>query len=90
MGVIKVGGGGGWEEDRYDDALNATCAAVEEGILPGGGVALPKASLALSTNSPARICTRFYFPIAPHVFNMISITWDLWSYKSMCSNTIMR
>ena len=28
------------KKDRVDDALNATRAAVEEGILPGGGVAL--------------------------------------------------
>ncbi|KAG8871903.1 chaperonin, partial [Tulasnella sp. 332] len=34
------------KKDRYDDALNATRAAVEEGILPGGGIAL-KASLSL-------------------------------------------
>ncbi|KAG8993811.1 chaperonin [Tulasnella sp. 427] len=35
------------KKDRYDDALNATPAAVEEGILPGGGFALLKASLSL-------------------------------------------
>ncbi|KAF6746455.1 heat shock protein 60, mitochondrial precursor [Ephemerocybe angulata] len=39
--------------DRYDDALNATRAVVEEGILPWGGVALLKASLRLATTSPA-------------------------------------
>ncbi|KAH8078412.1 chaperonin GroL [Cristinia sonorae] len=56
VAVIKVGGSSevevGEKKDRYDDALNATRAAVEEGILPGGGVALLKASLALSSNSP--------------------------------------
>ncbi|KAI6127027.1 chaperonin GroL [Pisolithus sp. B1] len=56
VAVIKVGGSSevevGEKKDRYDDALNATRAAVEEGILPGGGVALLKASLALTTNSP--------------------------------------
>ena len=31
-------------KDRVDDAMHATCAAVEEGILPGGGVALLRAS----------------------------------------------
>lgn len=55
VAVIKVGGSSevevGEKKDRYDDALNATRAAVEEGILPGGGVALLKASLALSTDS---------------------------------------
>ena len=34
------------------DALNATPAAVEEGILPGGGIALLRASLSLATNTP--------------------------------------
>ena len=34
-------------KDRVDDALHATRAAVEEGIVPGGGVALAHASLVL-------------------------------------------
>ncbi|KAI9069633.1 chaperonin Cpn60/TCP-1, partial [Trametes sanguinea] len=57
VAVIKVGGSSevevGEKKDRYDDALNATRAAVEEGILPGGGVALLKASLALTSTSQA-------------------------------------
>ncbi|KAH9850534.1 chaperonin GroL [Lenzites betulinus] len=57
VAVIKVGGSSevevGEKKDRYDDALNATRAAVEEGILPGGGVALLKASLALTSASQA-------------------------------------
>jgi len=36
-------------KDRVDDALHATRAAVEEGIVPGGGVALARASLVLAT-----------------------------------------
>ncbi|KAI0065068.1 chaperonin GroL [Artomyces pyxidatus] len=56
VAVIKVGGSSevevGEKKDRYDDALNATRAAVEEGILPGGGVALLKASLTLVSSSP--------------------------------------
>jgi len=44
VAVIKVGGASevevGEKKDRIDDALNATRAAVEEGIVPGGGVAL--------------------------------------------------
>src|SRR6187431_682638 len=44
IAVIKVGGATEVEvkekKDRVDDALNATRAAVEEGIVPGGGVAL--------------------------------------------------
>ena len=46
VAVIKVGGSSevevGEKKDRYDDALNATRAAVEEGIVPGGGVAFLK------------------------------------------------
>src|SRR4026208_1863243 len=48
VAVIKVGGSTETEvkekKDRVDDALNATRAAVEEGIVPGGGVALLWAS----------------------------------------------
>jgi chaperonin GroEL len=44
VAVISVGGGSEVEmkerKDRFDDALNATRAAIEEGIIPGGGVAL--------------------------------------------------
>ena len=52
VAVIKVGGATEIEvkekKDRVDDALNATRAAVEEGIVPGGGVALLKASAKLA------------------------------------------
>ncbi len=48
VAVIKVGGATEIEvkerKDRVDDAMHATRAAVEEGILPGGGVALLRAS----------------------------------------------
>jgi chaperonin GroEL len=48
VAVIKVGGSSevevGEKKDRFVDALNATRAAVEEGILPGGGTALLKAA----------------------------------------------
>ena len=37
------------KKDRVEDALNATRAAVEEGVLPGGGVALLRAIPALDT-----------------------------------------
>jgi chaperonin GroEL len=51
VAVVRVGGSTEVEvkekKDRVDDALNATRAAVEEGIVAGGGVALLKASLAL-------------------------------------------
>ncbi|WP_370183734.1 chaperonin GroEL [Alteriqipengyuania sp.] len=52
VAVIKVGGATEVEvkerKDRVDDALHATRAAVEEGIVPGGGTALLYASKALS------------------------------------------
>jgi chaperonin GroEL len=51
VAVIKVGGSTEIEvkerKDRVDDALNATRAAVEEGIVPGGGVALLRAKKAV-------------------------------------------
>jgi chaperonin GroEL len=52
VAVIRVGGATEIEvkekKDRIDDALNATRAAVEEGIVAGGGVALLRAKAALS------------------------------------------
>ena len=51
VAVIRVGGSTEVEvkerKDRVDDALNATRAAVEEGIVPGGGTALLRASAAV-------------------------------------------
>ncbi|WP_160003901.1 chaperonin GroEL [Rhizobium sp. 18055] len=51
VAVIRVGGSTEIEvkekKDRIDDALNATRAAVEEGIVPGGGTALLRASIVL-------------------------------------------
>lgn len=51
IGVIEVGGATETEmkekKDRLEDALSATKAAVEEGILPGGGVALTRISKVL-------------------------------------------
>ena len=48
VAVLRVGGATESElrerKDRVDDALNATQAAIEEGVVPGGGVALVKAS----------------------------------------------
>ncbi|MCW6507245.1 chaperonin GroEL [Lichenifustis flavocetrariae] len=52
VAVIRVGGSTEVEvkekKDRVDDALNATRAAVEEGIVPGGGTALLRAKLAVA------------------------------------------
>src|SRR5919206_438806 len=57
VAVIRVGGATEVEvkerKDRVDDAMHATRAAVEEGILPGGGVALLRATKALASLKPA-------------------------------------
>jgi len=56
VAVIRVGGATEIEvkerKDRVDDALHATRAAVEEGILPGGGVPLLRATKALDSVKP--------------------------------------
>ena len=56
VAVIRVGGATEVEvkekKDRVDDALHATRAAVEEGILPGGGVALLRALKAIDSVKP--------------------------------------
>src|SRR5208282_5492470 len=56
VAVIRVGGATEVEvkerKDRVDDAMHATRAAVEEGILPGGGVALLRAAKALDALKP--------------------------------------
>jgi chaperonin GroEL len=57
VAVIKVGGSTEVEvkekKDRVDDALHATRAAVEEGIVPGGGVTLLYAAKAIQKLKPA-------------------------------------
>ena len=62
VAVIRVGGATEVEvkerKDRVDDAMHATRAAVEEGILPGGGVALLRATEALKKVKSARTTTR--------------------------------
>jgi len=56
VAVIRVGGATEIEvkekRDRVEDAMNATRAAVEEGIVPGGGVALLRASKVLAGLTP--------------------------------------
>lgn len=55
VAVLRVGGATEAElrerKDRVDDALHATQAALKEGIVPGGGVALARASAHLATSS---------------------------------------
>ncbi|MDJ0972550.1 MAG: chaperonin GroEL [Kiloniellales bacterium] len=57
VAIIRVGGATEVEvkerKDRVEDAMNATKAAVEEGILPGGGMALAYVARALDTLSAA-------------------------------------
>jgi chaperonin GroEL len=55
VAVLRVGGATeselGERKDRVDDALSATQAAIEEGIVPGGGVALVRASSFIDCSS---------------------------------------
>lgn len=57
VAVLKVGGSSEVEvnekKDRVTDALNATRAAVEEGIVPGGGTALLRCASSLDSIKPA-------------------------------------
>ena len=59
VAVISVGGATEVEvkekKDRIDDALHATRAAVEDGIVPGGGVALVRAKQAISSIKGANV-----------------------------------
>jgi chaperonin GroEL len=63
VAVLRVGGATEVEvkerKARVDDALHATRAAVEEGIVPGGGVALARASLVLAKLKPENEDQRF-------------------------------
>jgi len=63
VAVIRVGGATEVEvkerKDRVDDALHATRAAVEEGIVPGGGVALARASKILAHIKPENSDQKF-------------------------------
>ena len=63
IAIVHVGGATETEvkerKDRVDDAVNATKAAVEEGILPGGGVALLRAAAALKKLEPTNADRKF-------------------------------
>ena len=53
VAILKIGGASevemGEKKDRVTDALNATRAAIEEGIVPGGGTALLRYSNSLKS-----------------------------------------
>ena len=59
VGVIKVGAGSKVElkekKDRVEDAIYATKAALQEGIVPGGGIALLNASQKISTGPAGKV-----------------------------------
>ena len=59
VGVVKVGAGSKVElkekKDRVEDAIYATKAALKEGIVPGGGVALLNASQKISTGPAGKV-----------------------------------
>jgi chaperonin GroEL len=63
IAVLRVGGSTELEmrerKDRVEDALHATQAAVEEGLLPGGGVALVRASDRIRARIPAEATRDF-------------------------------
>jgi len=59
VGIIKVGAGSKVElkekKDRVEDAIYATKAALKEGIVPGGGIALLNASQKISTSQAGQV-----------------------------------
>jgi chaperonin GroEL len=59
VGIIKVGAGSKVElkekKDRVEDAIYATKAALQEGIVPGGGIALLNASQKISTSDAGKV-----------------------------------
>jgi chaperonin GroEL len=71
VAVIRVGGATEVEvkerKDRVDDAMHATRAAVEEGVVPGGGVALLRATKALEGLRPENDDQRFGIDIVRRV-----------------------
>ncbi len=74
VAVISVGGATEIEvkerKDRVEDAMHATRAAVEEGILPGGGVALMRATRALDKLKPANDDQRVGIDIVRRALDM--------------------
>jgi hypothetical protein len=71
MGVIKVGGSS--EVEVGEKRIGTTTRSTLRVLLSWRYLTQGRSRSLL----PTRICTRFYFPIAPHVFNMIFIPWGL-------------
>merc|ERR1712037_289824 len=80
VAVLKIGGSSEVEvnekKDRVTDALNATRAAVEEGIVPGGGVALLRCLPVLDTLVPANEDQKKGIDIIKHALRH---GWDGWN-----------
>ncbi|CAA6667763.1 unnamed protein product [Spirodela intermedia] len=74
VAVLKIGGASeaevGEKKDRVTDALNATKAAVEEGIVPGGGVALLYASKELDKQPTANFDQKIGVQIIQNALKM--------------------
>ncbi|OWM62803.1 chaperonin CPN60-2, mitochondrial-like [Punica granatum] len=78
VAVLKIGGASeaevGEKKDRVNDALNATKAAVEEGIVPGGGVALLYASKELHKLQTANFDQKIGVQIIQNALKMPAYT----------------
>ncbi|KAJ0806814.1 putative chaperonin Cpn60/TCP-1 family, groEL-like apical domain superfamily [Helianthus annuus] len=83
VAVLKIGGASdtevGEKKDRVTDALNATKAAVEEGIVPGGGVALLYASKELDKLQTANFDQKIGVQIIQNALKVRTLT-------SLCQN----
>jgi chaperonin GroEL len=101
VAVIYVGGGTEIEmkekKDRIDDALQATKAALEEGILPGAGVALLNARNAINNrdNSDFGKGGQIVFKACQNPFNQILknagediFKWEVNLYQAVDNNTV--
>lgn len=78
VAVLKIGGASeaevGEKKDRVTDALNATKAAVEEGIVPGGGVALLYATKVLEKHQTANFDQKIGVQIIQNALKMPAYT----------------
>lgn len=78
VAVLKIGGASeaevGEKKDRVTDALNATKAAVEEGIVPGGGVALLYATKELEKHQTANFDQKIGVQIIQNALKMPAYT----------------
>ncbi|PNX64755.1 chaperonin CPN60-2 mitochondrial-like, partial [Trifolium pratense] len=90
VAVLKIGGASeaevGERKDRVTDALNATKAAVEEGIVPGGGVALLYASNELSKLPTANFDQKIGVQIIQNALKIVlslSLLFHFWPHPAI-------